>query len=288
MDLKFAGITRNKKYSPNHEVNDFLIISKTANQLKKLGVEVNMYEESSFTGFTIKEKVIFSMVRGIDGLKKLDKLSKQGRLIINHPKSVINCYRFNLVKHFKKNNIPFPKSILFHTENNLNGQLKKFKKQKIWIKRSDVHSMQKEDVVSVEADSSLVSSAIQEFNSRNIKDVIIQEHIDGDIVKFYAVTGTNFFHWYYTDLTHGTELDIEKLKEITSDIASLLKLQIYGGDAVVLPDGKIIIIDVNDWPSFAPILDESSYHIAQMIYQKGTAFLKREKAIQKQLIYNPG
>lgn len=287
MELRFAGIIRSKKYSPSHEVNDFLIISKTASQLKKLGVEVNMYEENSFTDTLIKEKVIFSMVRGIDGLKRLEKLSKQGHLIINHPKSVLNCYRFNLVKHFKKNKIPFPKSVLFHTDNSLNGQLKRFKKQKIWIKRSDVHSMQKEDVVSVEAESSLVSNAIQEFNNRNIKDVILQEHITGDTVKFYAVAGTDFFHWYFTEINHGIQLDVEKLKELTTVIASLLRLQVYGGDAVVLPDGRIVIIDINDWPSFAPILDDSSYFIAQLIYQKGIAFLKREKAIQKQFIYNP-
>jgi glutathione synthase/RimK-type ligase-like ATP-grasp enzyme len=267
--LRIAGITRSRKYSPNHEINDRLIITKTADQLKLMNVEVSLYEEDSFDETAIKENIIFSMVRGFEGLTKLNRIVKLGRLIINHPVSVINCYRYNLIKYVKKHKIPFPKSILVQTKNNLNGYLKKFRRKDLWIKRGDVHSMQKEDVVYAGSDYESVVNILKAFNTRNILNAIIQEHINGDTVKFYAVTNTEFFHWYYIDGNPGNKFDIKRLKEIAGHAASLFNLHIYGGDAVILPDGKIIIIDLNDWPSFAPIRDEASYHIAKLIYEKG-------------------
>ena len=39
-------------------------------------------------------------------------------------------------------------------------------------------------------------------------------------------------------------------------------LDVWGGDAIVTPDGEIFVIDVNAWPSFALFRDEAADHIA--------------------------
>jgi len=49
-------------------------------------------------------------------------------------------------------------------------------------------------------------------------------------------------------------------------------LDIYGGDAVISPDGSISIIDLNDWPSFAPVRDQASKFIANLIFQKAKKY----------------
>ena len=35
--------------------------------------------------------------------------------------------------------------------------------------------------------------------------------------------------------------------------AKAVKVEVFGGDAIVTPDGKIYIIDINSWPSFARV-----------------------------------
>ena len=43
----------------------------------------------------------------------------------------------------------------------------------------------------------------------------------------------------------------ENLKESLDEAAEALGMYIYGGDAVVRPDGSIVVVDFNDFPSFA-------------------------------------
>jgi hypothetical protein len=53
---------------------------------------------------------------------------------------------------------------------------------------------------------------------------------------------------------------------------------IYGGDCIVGPDGKITIIDFNDWPSYAPCSNEAAPHIAKSVLAEIKEFIsKREK-----------
>ena len=40
---------------------------------------------------------------------------------------------------------------------------------------------------------------------------------------------------------------------------------IFGGDCIITPDGKINIIDLNDWPSFSPCAEEASEAIAAAV-----------------------
>ena len=63
MKLKFAGVRRKTEFSPNHVVNDLLIINQTADELRNLGAEVNLYDEGMITPETLKEKLVFQWPR---------------------------------------------------------------------------------------------------------------------------------------------------------------------------------------------------------------------------------
>jgi hypothetical protein len=272
MKLKFAGIYRKTEFSPNHEVNDALILEKTADALKELGADVKLYSEEFLSDSKgnncINEDLIFSMVQGPKGSDVLEKMSDKKKLIINSGQSVKACYRFNMVRLLPQAGIPFPKSVMVPTGILLNGELKSFDSGKIWVKRSDVHAVQRIDVISASKEYNAVVHSLADFKSRGIEEAILQENIEGDVVKFYSVRESGFFHWYYLEQTHKTKFDIKKLKEIAEASAEALGLYVYGGDAVISPDGSITIIDVNDWPSFAPVRDEASRYIAQLIYRK--------------------
>lgn len=268
MTLKFAAISRGKEFSPSHEINDWQIIKRTADCLIQLGADVTMYKESDFFERPIPEEFIFSMVQGTKGSQKLKEIEPHKKMVINSADSVIACYRKNMISILPASGIPFPRSLAMPSQALMDGELKNFDSDIVWIKRNDVHAVQKSDVIPVSRNNDDVSAELLRFSDRGIGNVILQENVKGDVVKFYAVRQRTFFHWYYLEAVNQTPFDTGKLYEIADASAALLGLYIYGGDAVISEDGAITIIDINDWPSFAPVREEAAREISLLIYQK--------------------
>jgi hypothetical protein len=133
-----------------------------------------------------------------------------------------------------------------------------------WIKRADVHATQPGDVVRLERWQDL-NSALWRFRSRGMKQVVFQRHCEGDEVKFYAVNGKHLFWPYYPKDSEGYPFDEKALKTLADRAAQTLGLTIYGGDAIISPEGKITLIDLNDWPSFAPCRGAAASAIAKYL-----------------------
>ena len=271
MALKFAGIRRKTEFSPNHVGNDLLIINMTADALRQLGAEVTMYEEGDLTNGTITQDLVFSMAQGPRGIDALSGVAARGGLIINSPESVRNCYRVNMVSKLPKHGIPFPKSEIVSTAlpppDPGNGQGAK----KLWIKRGDVHAVHKEDVtLAYTVDER--ATILQEFQTRGIGQAVLQEHMEGDTVKFYAIRESRFFHWYYLNGERHTPFSQDRMYELAQLSANVLGLYVFGGDAIIAPDGSITIIDINDWPSFAPVREDASRHIGHLLYRKAQEY----------------
>ncbi len=277
MALKFAGIKRKTDYSPNHISNDLQIITLTAQALKGMGCEVTLYDEGDMTPGQIQQPFIFSMTQGPEGTSVLKKVAKHGSVIINSPESVENCWRFNMTRLLTKCGIPFPKSIIIPTNEPISTITKQFAPKKLWVKRGDVHAVHKEDVTLTYTIDEL-STTLQEFTGRGIQQAVVQEHIEGDVVKFYAIRESDFFYWYYLNGVNHTPFRQKQLYELAQASAEALGLFVFGGDAIIAPDGWITIIDINDWPSFAPVRDMASQHIAQLLYRKATTHGSKTKS----------
>ncbi len=276
MILRIAGIRRKTEFSPNHVGNDLQIINLTARALQDAGAEVSLYDEKSITPDSINEEVIFSMVQGPDGTRVLKQIAQRGPLIINSPHSVENCYRVNMVRLLPEHGIPFPRSEVVATDSLLTKIPSGFSSHKVWIKRGDVHAVHKEDVTLAYTNDER-GAIIHEFGRRGIGHVVMQEHIDGDTVKFYAIRESEFLHWYYLNGVYHTPFEEERLHELVRACAEILGLHVMGGDAIISPDGDITIIDINDWPSFAPVRNEASRHIAQLLLRKATEYVGEEQ-----------
>lgn len=272
MKLKFAGIKRQTDFSPNHIENDSLIFMKTSEALIELGAEVKLYDEEEVPHLEVKEDLIFSMAQGREANIKLLKKTEAGALIINSPQSVLNCHRLSMVKLLPNNNIPFPKSICGTLNEMARVDFSSFDCRKIWIKRGDVHAVHSEDVTLAYSENEK-NVTLKEFARRGINTAVLQEHLDGDVVKFYGVLGSDLFHWYYLNGIDHTKFDEKKLNELAVKSAAALKLDIFGGDAVISKDASISIIDINDWPSFAPIKDKASKKIAELIYERAQNYV---------------
>lgn len=288
--IKIAGIKRSTKYSPNHVGNDGKIFNLVTDSLREMGYQVDEYTESEFLLHKGKIKHVFNLARDKTTIRHLQKLEKAGATVINSGFGIDNCSRENMTKLLIQHKIPHPNSIIVNVDDDPTDQLEKMNAPAFWVKRGDSHAIHREDVTYarnvVEA-----KSIIQEFGLRGIPNAVVNEHLVGDLVKFYGVANTDFFYWFYPyDLSHSKfgleaingeakeyKFSVEKLKAACDKAGDVLNVQIYGGDCVVDQHGNFKIIDFNDWPSFAPCRDIAAPSIAECIHKVITANLEEKK-----------
>jgi NDP-sugar pyrophosphorylase family protein len=277
--LKVAGIRRDERFSPNHIENDAAIFDLTVRNLKGMNCEVTEYLESEFLESDIDADVIFNMARDMATILKLQDLERQGKKVINSGYGIANCACEKMTYFLSANNIPHPESLIVQTDKPF---LVDLAAKHFWVKKGGFHTNY-ENVVYAE-NVEIVENIIREYALQNIPVVVINEHIKGDLVKFYGVKSTGFFYWIYpNELNHskfglesingkvsGIPFDEEYLEKISNKAAEILNVDIYGGDCVVDETGDIRIIDFNDWPSFASCRTVAAVHIAQCIYEFAT------------------
>lgn len=278
---KIIGVKRKTKFSPNHIGNDGMIFSLVAESLKALGYDVEDYTEDEFMVNDISAKFVFNMARSRTTLKRLKQLETQGSVIVNSGTGIENCFREKMTRILMDNGIPHPRSIIVDINEDPTEGLKNIGAGAYWIKRGDSHAIHREDVTYARSIEE-VKDILKEFALRGIPNAVINEHLVGDLVKFYGVADTDFFYWFYPfDLSHskfGLEaingsakefsFSVDNLKKACDKAGEALDVKVYGGDCVVAPDGTFKIIDFNDWPSFAPCRDVAAPKIAECIHKQ--------------------
>ncbi len=279
-DIKIAGVMRAGAYSPNHIGNDAAIFMAVCEQLRKRGCEIRVMSEDEFRDDEVPERYVLDMCREVASIKKLQRLEEEGRLVVNSGFGIENCTRERMTRLLMGHGFPHPHSIIVDTNENVKGLLEEAGIDRCWIKRGDFHAMHKEDV-SFCRHREEAQDVLHEFYYRGIRRAVINEHLDGDLVKFYGVRGTDFFYWFYPfDAGHGKygleaingksqglPFDAARLHADCTAAAELLDVRIYGGDCIIGADSVARIIDFNDWPSFAPCRQEAAPHIAKMFLQ---------------------
>ena len=265
-------------YSPNHIGNDAAIFNIAAEELRKRGCEVNTYTEEQFIAGAATEDIIVNMCRERRSIELLQKREDEGALVINSGYGIENCTRERMTRILLGSGIPYPESLMVNTDEAVVSQLEQHGFDRCWIKRGDFHAMHKEDVSYVRH-ATEAQEVLQEYFLRGIPRAVINRHLEGDLVKFYGVAGTDFFYWFYPlESGHskfGAEningmptyqaFDAEALRETCQQAADAVGVDIYGGDCIVGHDGKYSIIDFNDWPSFAPCRKDAGLVIARHI-----------------------
>jgi hypothetical protein len=178
---------------------------------------------------------------------------------------VRNTLRHNMLR-LLSGELFFPRSWLVRTDRPTVSGL-----GRVWVKRGEYHATVREDVVLAEGRDEL-RRALRALSERGVSTALVQSHVDGDLVKFYGVIeqgrgSSRWFCWFYhrEQARRGHPFDPLLLREISESAASLLGLEVYGGDAIISPGGGISIIDVNAWPSFALYRDVAADHISDLI-----------------------
>jgi hypothetical protein len=92
--------------------------------------------------------------------------------------------------------------------------------------------------------------------------VFVQQEAVGDVVKFYGVSGGEYFAALTESGVDLTDAQKRALNHSTTIAAAALGLEVWGGDAVFMGD-RFSIIDFNDWPSFSRVRADAARAIAR-------------------------
>jgi len=268
MSIRCLLIFREITNSPNRENDDALILKGVADELVKLGMKVHLIEPEVIDD-VIDEKwdCVVPMCENPENLEKIKKINS---IFINPVESVYNCYRRNMfllvMKHCPR---VFPKSEMRDMKDFLGRPPSFLNSHGAWVKRGDVHNTCLHDVHYVKSWDDAIRVK-EDFEKRNIKDVLIQEHIEGDLIKFYGVGPGKWFNWFYhkPQVARKYPFDLLELQKSAEKFASAVGVEVFGGDVIVTPDLKIYVIDINSWPSFARVRDEAKKEIARHIFSK--------------------
>jgi hypothetical protein len=285
MKKKILGISRSTRFSPNSAARDEAIFQTVTEKLRSEGFSVHTISEDTFESID-DFQVVFSMARDEKVLQTLAKEERRGLRMLNSAQSLLRGSRVHMTTIFEQAGIPIPHSPwIFRSEKKEKRPAGVFAPQEVelpfpfWMKRSEACAQSAGDVRFITTEAEL-EEALAYYKKQDIHEVLASEHLEGDLVKFYGVEGTDFFYCHYPTADHsfskfgleqingspsGYPLDQAALKKVADKAATLSGLEIYGGDCIVDAQGQFRIIDFNDWPSFSRCCQEAAEAIARKV-----------------------
>lgn len=280
-------------FSPGMVERDEAILRAVASRLQSAEYTVSFIHEEDLTADTPMPDITLHMVRSPHALSILSRWEDAGCHILNPVEGVRNAEREALARLCTEQRIPTPKTWIVDTavSNTSIVITTEGKHESItfpcWVKRTGSCAQQPDDVCFA-SDVNAYEQSIARFHARGIGKAVVMEHLEGVCIKFYIVQGTGLLHFIPTEelgydkfnashpanKKHETkhfirqiayQLPITKLCQSLDEAKDMLKLKVYGGDAIIGPDGIARLIDLNDWPSFSACREKAADAIAQLV-----------------------
>ena len=266
--LTVLGIYREQMFSPGKIEDDAAIMDATVEELSRLGWEIRTLRAESISTLAPRSEKVLSMAQSDRVLNILHDWSRQGSRVINTVTSVRDCYRKPLTHLLAKASVCVPPSRMV-TLNEAAENFSLRSSERLWLKRGDVHAMEPGDVTSVTSREEL-DQALQHFFDHNIRDILVQEHVRGPVVKFYGVGQGEGAYFKAYLAASGEELasEADRLWAVARQAAGAVGLEVYGGDAVLTDKNGPVLIDLNDWPSFSRCCRSAAGNIAAYVAAK--------------------
>jgi hypothetical protein len=265
---EFLGIYRESICSPGrHRENDTAIVELVAGELERRGHAVRLASPDEAGRFATSRSTVFSMSRSPRVLKLLARWVVEGRTVVNRPDRVLATARSQLA-HRTLGTVAVPRCQVVPTARAARPGVH-VADGEWWVKGGDLHASRREDVLRLGTMEEL-GRVLNDFERRGIGTAVLQQHVPGREIRFYAVGG-DFFYWLESDnpAVHGT--GGEPFQACAVESGAALSLEIFGGDLVIGEDGRTTLIDLNDWPSFAPCRDAAARAIARHLELRSIA-----------------
>jgi hypothetical protein len=262
------GIYRELAHSPGRIDDDRAILQSVGTALTARGFDVELVTADA--GFDTHFANIFAMCERGPILDRLRNAEKAGSIIVNSPEAIRNTYRHRMIELFARHGVCTPASQIIASDAN-----RPQPPTAVWVKRYDFHATEAHDVMYAASEDGW-QKALHGFARRGIPFVVAQEHVPGDLIKFYGVRNAmipmdaNWFEWFYhrDKGMQGYSFEAAGLRQAAFDAAAALGLEIFGGDAIIQADGKPVIVDINAWPSYARFRERAAEAIADLLAER--------------------
>lgn len=262
-----VAIFRDQAYSPHqHRRNDRAILDATLEALRQAEWTIETMEEAAVIREPLPPADVYlNMAQGPAAARALLGHQRRGARFVNRPSSVLRCHRHRMIPALAGAGLPVPETVLVETRRAPDPAiLRRFRGGgPIWLKRGGVHAEQDGDVRRIELDD--LAAGLEALAARGIRIAAVQAHLDGPVVKFYGVAGGGLFHAYLQGSGEPGDLDRadpDRLRQLAFRAAARFRLEVFGGDFVLDPERGPVLLDLNDWPSFAPIRTRAAGAIA--------------------------
>ncbi len=246
--IDFLGIARERVYSPGKVDDDRAILDAVADQLRGEH-RVSVVSADEPLPEVSVPTLVFAMCQGPAALATLRGWEAAGVRVINSVAGIEGTHRRRMLAAFARHGVAHPQSLMLSSGEP--GPLPPWVDEGAWLKRGDVHATEPDDVVRVK-DRPAAHAALAAFARRGITSALVQRHVAGEVIKFYAVRGGEFFAAFGGDggpprLSAPGYAAMQRLAEAG---AAALQLEVFGGDCVCDGEENLSLIDLNDWPSY--------------------------------------
>lgn len=260
------GIYREAEFSPHRVRDDAEILRATARELEARGFPVALKtpKEVAEAPEDGVPRSVFMMCQDPALLARIRRWEEGGTVVVNSPAAVLRTHRIPMLEGLMRRGIAFPESRVVETARpDLDGAYP------CWVKRGDFHRTEDADV-SYAADREAAGRVLFWMAGRGIGRAVLQRHVPGDLIKLYGVApaaggrSAAWFTWFYhrEQELKSYRFDEGELARMAAGAADALGLEVFGGDAIAAADGRLVIIDVNGWPSFALFREIAAARIA--------------------------
>jgi glutathione synthase/RimK-type ligase-like ATP-grasp enzyme len=236
---EFLGIARERVYSPGKVNDDRAILDAVACRLSERH-RVRVISPDDDWPEPPADAAVFAMCQGPAALSTLRRWESRGVRVINSSTAIEGCHRHRMIRAFEQAQVAQPDTIMVPTDDDtrlpewLGGR----------VAQEKTFATQAGHVA-----ESTNRRATRWARKRGIRRVVVQRHIEGAVVKFYAVR-SRFFAWFSGEGFEPSPAQLERMRRLAEDGAACLGLDVFGGDCVEDRNGRLHLIDLNDWPSY--------------------------------------
>jgi len=268
--MRALGVYRETEFSPGKVEHDAAILDAVLAELKRHGVEVSAISAARLVDDSpAGADLVLAMCQGERALGRLVALEQQGAIAVNSALAIRNCYRDLLCAGLVHAGVPVPIGALVRTGSrppDLSPLGVLDLDAPMFVKRGDLHALAPDDVQRVESRGAL-RSALAGMAERGVPVAYVQQAVEGRVVKFYGVSGGEYFAALDEESGKGEQSSMSdqvrlELARSAAAAATALGLETWGGDAVI--DGeRFVMVDFNDWPSFSRVREAAARAIAR-------------------------
>jgi hypothetical protein len=260
-----CGIYREKAMSPGKVEADAAILDEVLAGLAGADWDVSRLSADDLPQEPPAAAGLLHMAQGPQALDILERWEEQGARLINSPRAVRRCYRRYLFPLLAGKGVAYPPTRLYTVSEAEAAWPADFPGPG-WLKRAEVHAETPGDVRRVWTLAE-AREMLADFRGRGIDSLIWQEHVPGREIKFYGVGPGLFFRAFADDSPEPLDAALfsASVQRLAEHAARMAGVAIFGGDAIVTPEGQPVLIDLNDWPSFSRCREDAAQEIVRYV-----------------------